>query len=411
MIKSVLPGVETLRQAGEPTRRDLGGRKAGSAGECPCRWIGAEEVTLPLVLVVDDNPENLTVIGELLQPAHSVRAANGGARALKLAALAPQPDLILLDVMMPEMDGYEVLQRLRAEPQTADIPVVFLTALNSSADEERGLLLGAADYITKPIRPPILLARVRAQLELKQAREGQRNRSRWLELEASRRAGETQQLQAAGVHALAALAAAADSANAYHLRRTQACVAVLVRQLQSPLSALGTQLGEAGAALLVQCAVLHDVGGLLVPAAVWDKPGPLDADEQRLMRQHTLRADAALAQADLDAQGGGAWLQMARQIVRSHHERWDGGGYPDGLVGPDIPLPARVVALADAFEAMRSPRRHRDALSPAQARARILAERGLQFDPQLVDAFEACFDDLLACLDAVPPVLDTGATA
>jgi len=368
-------------------------------------------VTLPLVLVVDDNPENLTVIGELLQPAHGVRAANGGARALKLAALAPQPDLILLDVMMPEMDGYEVLQRLRAEPQTADIPVVFLTALNSSADEERGLLLGAADYITKPIRPPILLARVRAQLELKQAREGQRNRSRWLEMDASRRASENLQLRATGVHALAALAAAADAANGQHLRRTQACVAVLVRQLQLQSSPLGVQLGEAGAGLLVQCAVLHDLGCLLVAAAVWDKPGPLDADEQHLMRQHTLRADAALAQAELDAQGGGEWLQMTRQIVRSHHERWDGAGYPDGLLGSDIPLPARVVGLADAFEAMLSPRRHRDALTPAQARERILAERGRQFDPQLVEAFDACFDALLACLDAVAPQPAAGATA
>ncbi len=145
---------------------------------------------LPLVLIVDDNPENLTIIGELLQPQHAVRVANSGIKALRLARLLPQPDLILLDVMMPEMDGYQVLRQLREQPETADIPVILLTALNSPDDEERGLLQGAMDYITKPIRPPILLARVRTQLALRQSNELLRQRNTWLEAEVARRVAE-----------------------------------------------------------------------------------------------------------------------------------------------------------------------------------------------------------------------------
>jgi len=153
-------------------------------------------VSLPLVLIVDDNPENLTVIGELLQPMHAVRAANSGRRALQLARLTPQPDLILLDVMMPEMDGYEVLRALRASAETASIPVVFLTALNGSEDEERGLMLGAADYITKPIRPQVLLARVHVQLVQKQARDGMQQRLTRLEAQLAQAHARCQHLEA-----------------------------------------------------------------------------------------------------------------------------------------------------------------------------------------------------------------------
>ena len=168
-------------------------------------------MSLPLVLIVDDNPQNLTVIGELLQPQHAVRVANSGRRALQLARLAPQPDLILLDVMMPEMDGYEVLCALRAASDTAAIPVVFLTALNGSDDEERGLKLGAADYITKPIRPQVLLARVRAQLAQKQTRDAVQLRQAQLDEQLALAQARCRHLEAVAMQAIAELAPQAQA--------------------------------------------------------------------------------------------------------------------------------------------------------------------------------------------------------
>lgn len=175
----------------------------------------------PTILIVDDTPENLTVLGELLQPAYRVRAANSGRRALQIALSAPHPDLILLDVMMPEMDGYDVLEELRASPATRNIPVIFVTAMDGTDDEERGLDRGAVDYITKPIRPSIVLARIRTQLELKQARDILSDQNVYLEAEVARRMSENQLIQEVSIHALARLAEIRDPETGKHLRRTQ----------------------------------------------------------------------------------------------------------------------------------------------------------------------------------------------
>ena len=174
------------------------------------------------ILVVDDTPENITVIGELLKPLYSVRVSTNGRRALDFAAAIPRPDLILLDVMMPEMDGYEVLCRLKELPETRDIPVIFITALDGTEDESHGLELGAADYITKPIRPTVMLARVRAQLELKQARDRLCDQNAWLETEVARRMRQNQRIQDASMRALASLAETRDNETGNHILRTQA---------------------------------------------------------------------------------------------------------------------------------------------------------------------------------------------
>lgn len=186
----------------------------------------------PTILIVDDTPENLTVLGELLQPAYRVRAANSGRRALQIALSAPHPDLILLDVMMPEMDGYDVLEELRASPATRNIPVIFVTAMDGTDDEERGLDRGAVDYITKPIRPSIVLARIRTQLELKQARDILSDQNVYLEAEVARRMSENQLIQEVSIHALARLAEIRDPETGKHLRRTQEYVRTLAKGLQ-----------------------------------------------------------------------------------------------------------------------------------------------------------------------------------
>ena len=352
----------------------------------PEGWL---PVSLPLILIVDDNPGNLTIIGELLQSSYAVRAANSGPRALMLARMAPQPDLILLDVVMPGMDGYEVLRRLRETPETADIPVIFLTALNSLEDEERGLLQGAMDYITKPIRPPILMARVRAQVELKQAREIMRDRNNWLEAEVARRMEETLRIQDVTVHALARLAEARDPETGNHLLRTQEYVRTLARRLQRDDRFAGL-IDDRMVALLAKSAPLHDIGKVGIPDSVLLKRGKLDAREWALMKTHAQIGADAISHAERDVAHPVEFLRVAKEIARSHHERWDGSGYPDGLVGEAIPLPARLMALADVYDALISKRVYKQAFPQAQAYAVIVAERGRHFDPAVVDAFVDC---------------------
>jgi putative two-component system response regulator len=352
-------------------------------------------MSLPLILIVDDNPENLTVIGELLQPLHTVRAANSGARGLRLARLVPQPDLILLDVMMPEMDGFEVLRQLQATPETAHIPVVFLSALNTADDEERGLMRGAVDYITKPIRPPILLARVRTQLELKQARDQLRHHCQDLRDDLARRLGEHQRIQDATIHALARLAETRDLETGNHLLRTQAYMQALARQLRTD-ARFAERIDEQQITLLTKSAPLHDIGKVGVPDSVLLKPGRLSRDEFELMKTHALIGAEAIAAAELDGEQPMPFLQCAKQIARSHHERWDGRGYPDGLAGEAIPLPARLMALVDVYDALTSHRVYKPPIGHADACRLILAERGRHFDPALVDAFAGCCDALHA---------------
>ena len=235
------------------------------------------------VLIVDDVPENLAMLGELLRDAHyQVRVANSGRAALRLAAQQPRPDLILLDVMMPEMDGYQVLLALRDDPATRDIPVVFLTALDDSRDEQRGLELGAADYISKPIQPSVVLARVRTQLEAKQARDLLRGQNAFLEAEVARRMAENDLIQAVSIRALAHLAEIRDPETGNHILRTQGYVELLARRLQQHPRFSAT-LSERYITLLARSAPLHDLGKVGIPDAILLKPGKLDADEWEIM--------------------------------------------------------------------------------------------------------------------------------
>ena len=341
----------------------------------------------PLILIVDDNPENLSVVGELLLPRHAVRVANSGARALQLARLAPRPDLILLDVMMPGMDGFAVLRALRDNPETADIPVVLLTALDSAEDEERGLVLGAADYLTKPVRPAVLLARV-ARL-LVQRSDHRRQRADMQQL-----AADLQQQQATLVRArddtLQALLQMLDLRDpdaARHRLRTQAYLRSLCKALRRNPRFAGL-MDEREVQLVLHAAPLHDIGMLAIPDRVLDKPGPLDAAERQLVQRHArLGADllAHLAQAP--------WLPWAREIALGHHERWDGQGYPSGLAGDAIAWPLRLLAVVDTYDALTVRRPHRPALVHADAKAAVAAERARQFDPDVVDAFLEVCDD------------------
>ncbi len=346
---------------------------------------------LSTILIVDDAPENLAVLNELLQPIYRVRVATSGEQALRLAVTTPEPDLIMLDVMMPGMDGYEVFTRLRADLRTRDIPVIFVTAMNSTEAEMRGLEAGAVDYITKPIVPLIVLARVRTQLELKKARDWLRNQNDFLEAEVARRMGENLLIQDVSILALAHLAETRDPETGNHLRRTQCYVHALADHLQNNprFSAL---LTTANIELLAKSAPLHDIGKVGIPDYILLKPGKLTLEEWEIMKTHAQLGSMAIELAEREITKPVEFLVLAKEIAHWHHERWDGSGYPDGLAGNDIPVSARLMALADVFDALINRRVYKDPLSFSEAKDIIAAETGRQFDPDVVEAFLAIFD-------------------
>lgn len=345
----------------------------------------------PNILIVDDVPENLSVLGELLQPTYRVRAANSGARALQIANSPPPPDLILLDVMMPGMDGYQVLRELRDNATTRDIPVIFVTAMDGTDDEEKGLDLGAVDYITKPIRPAIVLARVRAQLELKRARDILSDHNAYLEQEVARRMAENQLIQEVSIHALAHLAETRDPETGNHLRRTQEYVRTLARGLKHH-PRFSHYLDERTIGQLAQSAPLHDIGKVGIPDHILLKPGKLTPEEWAIMKTHAEIGAEAIAQAIADSARPVDFLQIAQEIARGHHEKWDGSGYPRGLAGDGIPISARLMALADVFDALICARVYKPPMPYEEAYSIIVSGSGTHFDPDVVDAFIREFD-------------------
>jgi putative two-component system response regulator len=359
----------------------------------------------PTILIVDDTPENLTVLGELLQPIYRVRAANSGRRALQIVATDPKPDLILLDLMMPEMDGFAVLDHLRQSPRSHDIPVIFVTAMDDTEDEERGLDLGAVDYITKPVRPSIVLARVHIHLELKKARDWLRNENALLEIEVARRMNENQLIQDVSIHALAHLAETRDPETGNHIRRTQSYVRILANALQQH-PRFATALSDRIIHTLVNSAPLHDIGKVGIPDNILLKAGRLTPDEWEVMKTHAELGADAIEQAERDADHPVEFLALAKDIARHHHERWDGNGYPDRLAGDAIPLSARLMALADVFDALINRRIYKKPMNLAAARDIIVAERGRQFDPDIVDAFINRFDEFAAIANRYGVELD-----
>jgi len=347
--------------------------------------------SLSTILIVDDSAENLAVLNELLQPIYRVRIANSGEKALQVAVSDPKPDLIMLDVMMPGMDGYEVFTRLRADPSTCDIPVIFVTAMDSTEAEMRGLEAGAVDYITKPVVPLLVLARIHTQLELKQAHDYLRNQNSFLEAEVARRMGENQLTQDVSILALAHLAETRDPETGNHLRRTQGYVHALADHLQHHprFSAL---LTPANITLLTKSAPLHDIGKVGIPDSILLKPGKLTPKEWEIMKTHAQMGSQAIEQAERDITQPVKFLMLAKEITHWHHERWDGSGYPDGLAGDAIPISARLMALADVFDALINRRVYKEPFSFATARDIIAAESGRQFDPDVVEAFLEIFD-------------------
>jgi putative two-component system response regulator len=338
------------------------------------------------VLVVDDTPDNLTLMSGLLKDHYRVKLANNGEKALVAARALPPPDVILLDVMMPGMSGYEVCERLKADPVTRNIPIIFLTAMTAMEDEKKGLDLGAADYITKPISPPIVLARVKTQIENKSAADFLRNQAEFLAGEVDRQTRRVMAIQDVTILAMASLAETRDSDTGNHIRRTQFYVLELARRL-STHPRFSEFLTEDNIDLLFKSAPLHDIGKVGIPDRILLKPGRFEPEEFEIMKTHTTLGRDAIEHAEKSLDVKVEFLALAKEIAYSHQEKWDGSGYPEGLSCDDIPISARLMAVADVYDALISRRVYKDGMPHEKAVGIILEGSGSHFDPDVVDAF------------------------
>jgi putative two-component system response regulator len=345
-------------------------------------------VTKATVLVVDDSPDNLTLLNELLKDLYKVKLANSGEKALKLAQSGKLPDLILLDVMMPVMDGYEVCRQLMDNPTTRHIPVIFLTAKVTVEDEKRGFDLGAVDYIAKPISPPIVMARVKNHLERKARADFLRDKSDFLEIEVEKRTREVSAIQDVTILAMASLAETRDSDTGNHIRRTQFYVKVLAEKLRDH-PRFATTLTDRYITILFKSAPLHDIGKVGIPDRILLKPGHFEPHEFEIMKTHTTLGRDAIEHAEQSLGMRVEFLSMAKEIALGHQEKWDGSGYPQSLSGDAIPLSARLMAIADVYDALISRRVYKEAMSHDKAVDVITEGRARHFDPDMVDAFLA----------------------
>ena len=337
------------------------------------------------ILVVDDTPANIDVVRSVLSGAYRVLAAVSGATAFKVLE-KHRPDLILLDIMMPEMDGYEVCQRIKAITGLQDIPIVFLTAKAEIEDEARGLELGAVDYITKPISPPILNARIRTHLSLKEAKDALLRQNEVLEEKVQERSRQLEELQDVTMVAMGSLAETRDPETGNHIRRTQRYVRILANHLKSH-PRFAAFLTPENITMMYKSAPLHDIGKVGVPDSILLKPGKLTEAEFEEMKRHAIRGRDAIAAAESRLNTANNFLVFAKEIAYAHHEKWDGSGYPQGLAGEDIPICARLMAIADVYDALVSRRVYKEPMPHSKAVQIIAESSGTHFDPDMVDGF------------------------
>jgi putative two-component system response regulator len=357
--------------------------------------VDLHEVERPRILVIDDSPTIRAMLVSLLRDEHQVLMAKDGESGLAMAAGRPQPDLILLDVEMPGIDGFEVCRRLKEDEQTKSIPVVFLTSLSNVEHERRGLLLGAADYIAKPISPPIVLARVRNHLALKHQADFLRSRNDFLMAEVDKRTREVTAIQDVTILAMASMAETRDNETGNHIRRTQHYVKALAMLLRNH-PRFANQLKSAYIRGLFKSAPLHDIGKVGIPDRILLKPGRLTPDEFEIMKTHTTLGRDAIQHAEQQLGVKVKFLTIAKEIAFSHQEKWDGSGYPLGLQGEEIPLSARLMAVADVYDALISERVYKKGMSHEQAVEIMVEGRGKHFDPDVLDAFLSLQDEFRA---------------
>jgi putative two-component system response regulator len=349
-----------------------------------------------MVMIVDDNVANLKLGKGALSGDYDVFTMPSAAKMLDLLE-RKRPDLILLDIDMPDMDGYEALTRLQDNPATAEIPVIFLTALDHMDNELKGLSLGAVDYVVKPFQTALLKQRVKLHLNLARHRrelETQRLELRRYNLDLAKmveaKTGEVLELQNAILKTVADLVESRDLITGEHMEQTQRGLSVMVESLRE-LGLFREEIETWDLPLFLESSLLHDVGKIAISDSILKKPGPLTAEEFEVMKLHTVYGVRIIEKIHSYASESD-FLRYARTLAGTHHEKWDGSGYPDGLAGEDIPLKGRLMALADVYDALVAVRPYKKAFPKPQAVKIILEGRGTHFDPVLVDVFEQVAD-------------------
>jgi len=318
------------------------------------------------ILIVDDEPTNLKILINILQPEYKVLVANSGENALQVLENQEMPDLVLLDVMMPEMSGFEVCSRMKKNPRTHHVPVIFVTAKVDAISEEEGFNLGAVDYISKPVIPSVVLARVKTHLALY-------DQNRALELQVTERTAQLNETRLEVIQCLGLAAEYRDNETGMHVIR----MAHYSRMLAEAL-----EIDSAWVETLFNAAPMHDIGKIGIPDRILLKPGKLDDDELIIMRTH-----AEIGAKILSGLKGSRLFELASSVAMTHHERWDGGGYPSGLVAEEIPLEGRIVAIADVFDALLSKRPYKKPWTVDDAMDLLQQEAGQHFDPSMVPVF------------------------
>lgn len=354
-------------------------------------------VAAPRIMVVDDTPQNLRLLENLLvERGYRVFALPSGEMALRAAAKSP-PDLVLLDIDMPGLNGFEVCQKFKADRRLVEIPIIFISALCDTADKVRAFEVGGVDYVTKPIKFDEVAARVATHLKIRALQASLEDHNRHLQEIVAAQVKKISESQMATIFALAKLAENRDTDTGEHLERVQEYCRVLALGLQQS-SCYSPVISDEFVADICQASPLHDIGKVAIPDHVLLKPGRLSQEEFEVMKAHAA-IGAQTLMAVLARYPENAFVRMGIDIARSHHERWDGKGYPEGLAGADIPLAARLMAVVDVYDAFRSDRCYRRGLDHEATRTIVLEGRGTQFDPMITDKFlelEEAFREIFA---------------
>lgn len=345
-----------------------------------------EEIKKATILITDDSPESIKMLSGLLKSQYRIMVAITGKQALAITSSVGKPDLILLDINMPDIDGYEICKNLKKNPETSEIPIIFLTANTGDLDEEKGFAAGAEDYITKPTNAAVLNARIKTHLRLKNVRDFLKDKNEFLETEISRRTHEIVRAQDAIMIAMGSLAETRDNETGNHIRRTQEYIKVLAENLKNH-DRFRTFLNDETIQLLYKSAPLHDIGKVGIPDSILKKPGRLTPEEFEIMKTHTTIGKDTILVAERALGSPTSFLSLAADIAWCHHEKWDGTGYPRGLIGDNIPFAGRLMAIPDVYDALISERIYKRAFTHDEAVHIIEEGKGTHFDPDVADTF------------------------
>jgi putative two-component system response regulator len=338
-----------------------------------------------VIMLVDDNLSNLTTGKNLLKDIYQVYTISSGEKLLTLLEKI-KPDLILLDIEMPDMSGYEVIRRLKADQATADIPVIFLTSYSDPGSELNGLNMGAVDYISKPFSPPLLVKRIENHLIMTAQKNALKDYNENLQNKVYEKTKEVLQLQNSILSAMSELVEFRDDTTGGHINRTQSYLDLLVNKLRDE-KIYWKEISTWDLDFLIPSAQLHDVGKIGISDTILNKPGKLTIEEFEIMKNHALFGEKAIEEI-MKTTSANDFLYHAKIFAGAHHEKWDGSGYPRGLKGADIPLQGRIMAIADVYDALITVRPYKKSLSASEAEQIILDGREKHFDPLLIEIFK-----------------------